>query len=75
MAQTRIYRCWYKDDSARLVSQTGHREAAEEAQELAHLANAPVPPKEHEDYQRYFSACRVVKTECLSDGTVTKWKP
>lgn len=74
MAQLKTYRCWFKDGSARLVTQEGHREAAEEAQELAHLGNAPAPPKGHEDYRRYLDACRVVKTECLTDGTVTKWK-
>lgn len=70
----KAFRCWFKDGSARLIDQADHRSAAEEAQELAHLANAPAPPKGHEDYARYRDAVRVVRTECLTDGTVTKWK-
>ena len=75
MSELRCYRCWFADGSARLVDQIGHREAAEEAMELAQLANAPAPKRQDkEGWSRYLSACRVVRTECLTDGTVKKWK-
>jgi hypothetical protein len=75
MASLKTFRCWYKDGSARLVSQMGHTEAAAEAQELAGLQNGPAPDKtDRAEYARYRAACKVVKTECLSDGTESKWK-
>lgn len=74
MAQLKPFRCWFKDGSALSVDQTDHRHAAEEARELALLQNAPAPDKTHEDYPRYRDAVRVVRTECLTDGTVQKWK-
>lgn len=79
MAQLKIYRCWHKDGSARLVSQTDHRSAAEEAQELAGLQNADMPGRgsardDPAERRRYLDACRVVKTECLTDGTEKRWK-
>jgi len=69
----KAYRCWYKDGSARTLDATGHREAAGTAQELAHLENCPVPTDPVEK-QRYMDACKVVRTECLTDATEKKWK-
>lgn len=75
MAQAKVYRCWYRDGSARLVNQTSHRDAAAEAQELAGLENAPAPAiTDKAETRRYLDACKVARTECLTDGTETKWK-
>lgn len=83
----KMFRCWYKDGSARMVNQESHREAAGEAQELAGLANdlnstcekisrnRNMSPEEREaERRRVVDACKVIKTECLTDGTVAKWK-
>lgn len=72
----KAFRCWYKDGSARLVDAADHATAAGEAQELATIQNAPAPDKAKspDEYTRYLAACKVVKTGCLTDGTVSRWK-
>jgi hypothetical protein len=69
-----VYRCWYRDGSARLVHDSNHKQAGLQAQELAGLANGDMPKEGHEDRQAYLDACKVVKTECLTDGSVRNWK-
>jgi hypothetical protein len=73
MAQSKLYRCWFKDGSMRLIHQKDHHDAALEAQELAGLANGDMP-KDVAERKRWLAACKVVRTECLTDGTEAKWK-
>lgn len=69
----KTFRCWYRDGSSRLVQQSDHRTAAAEAQELAQIANADMP-KYVAERQRFLDACKVQRTECLTDGTEKRWK-
>jgi hypothetical protein len=57
-----------------LVHDSNHKQAGLQAQELAGLANGDMPKEGHEDRQAYLDACKVVKTECLTDGSVRNWK-
>ena len=67
------FRCWYKDGSARLITSHSHKNAAGEAQELAQIQNGDMP-KEGDERQRFLDACKVVRTENLTDGTEKKWR-
>lgn len=69
----KTYRCWYRDGSARTIDQESHEGAAKEAQELAGLDNGPVPTDPVEK-KRYLAACKVKRTECLTDGLTRNWK-
>ena len=70
MAQLKCYRCWFRDDSAMLVTQDSHENAALEAQELAGVQNSDIRDQRTE----YLRRCKVRRTECLTDGTEKKWK-
>ena len=70
----KTFRCWFKDGTARLITQDSHHDAAMEAQELAGLDNADIRRDDDEGRRLYYNATRVVKTECLTDGSVEKWK-
>lgn len=72
--EMKCFRCWYKDGSARMLDAADHRSAAGTAMELASIDNADLDRTKPEQKAEYLNRCRVIKTECLTDGSVQKWK-
>jgi hypothetical protein len=70
----KTYRVWYWNDSARLVSQTSHIDAAIEAIELATVAQAPAPDHGGPEWEQYRRAVCVKRVECLEDGSKVSYK-